>query len=57
MRRRRYQYSTLKWMGGIILISLGIGMFLAVLLPYCIPFLALLLIAAGIWLIIKVKRC
>lgn len=39
-----------KWCG-IILVSLGIGMFLAILLPKCIVLVALALICTGGWLI------
>ena len=55
--RRRYQNTALIRLGGIVLISLGIGMFLTVLIPYCIPLLAVLLIGVGIWLIINVNNC
>ena len=54
--RRRCQYSPIKWLCGIVLLSLGIGMLLAVLIPYCIPLLAILFIAGGAWLILTFKR-
>ncbi|WP_304509005.1 hypothetical protein [Anaerotignum sp.] len=55
--RRRNQYLQIKWLCGIVLISLGIGMLLAVFLPYCIPLLAILFIGAGIWLIFNFWHC
>ncbi|WP_313530225.1 hypothetical protein [Anaerotignum sp.] len=55
--RRRCQYSPMKWLCGIVLLCLGLGMLLAVLIPYCIPLLAILFIAAGAWLIFNFKRC
>ena len=55
--RRRYRYSPIKWICGVVLVSVGIGMLLAVLIPYCIPLLAILFIGAGIWLIINFNQC
>ncbi|MDD4842792.1 MAG: hypothetical protein PHU31_00455 [Anaerotignum sp.] len=55
--RRRCQYSYIKRLCGIILVSLGIGMLLAVLIPYCIPLLAVLFIGVGAWLIINFNQC
>lgn len=55
--RRRWQYSYIKRLCGIILVSIGIGMLLAVLFPYCIPILAVLFIGAGVWLIISFRQC
>ncbi len=55
--RRRFRYTPFKWICGVIFVSLGIGMLLAVLIPYCIPLLALLFIGAGIWLIFNFYQC
>lgn len=55
--RRRCQYLQIKWLCGIILVALGVGMLLAVLIPYCIPLLAILFIVVGGWLIINYNRC
>ena len=48
-------YSPKKWICGIICLCLGIGMFLGYLIPYCIPILAVLLIAGGSWILCHFK--
>ncbi|HIY03467.1 MAG TPA: hypothetical protein H9733_00695 [Candidatus Anaerotignum merdipullorum] len=49
--RRRCHNDWRKQVCGMILLSLGIGMFLAILLPSCIFLVATALICCGIWLI------
>ena len=51
--RKRCRPMPLQWLGGIILIALGLGMLLACLLPRCVILSGLLLIGIGIWLLVK----
>ena len=51
--RKRCRGMPLQWLGGIILIALGMGMLLACLLPKCVVLIGLLLIGLGIWLLFK----
>lgn len=55
MRRRCYGLP-IEWLGGLALISLGVGMILACLLPKGIFLIGALLIGIGVWLIGKGKR-
>ena len=54
MRRRCV---SLKWLGGIVLIAMGMGMLLAYLIPKCVCLIGVLLVGVGVWLISQKKRC
>ncbi len=49
--RRRCNGAPTKWLGGVILIAIGVGMLLACLIPKCVFLIGALLIGAGVWLI------
>ena len=51
--RKRCRGMPLQWLGGLILIALGLGMLLACLLPKCVVLSGILLIGIGIWLLVK----
>lgn len=51
--RRRCNGAPTGWLGGLILIAVGVGMLLACLLPKCVFLFAVLFIAVGVWLINK----
>lgn len=55
--RRRCNGAPIRWLGGVILIAIGVGMFLACLIPKCVFLIGALLIGAGIWLISQNRRC
>ena len=51
--RKRCRGMPIQWLGGIILIALGLGMLLACFLPKCVVLSGLLLIGIGVWLLVK----
>ena len=51
--RKRCRGMPLQWLGGIILIALGLGMLFACLLPKCVVLIGTILIGLGIWLLVK----
>lgn len=55
--RRRCNGAPIKWLGGVVLIAIGVGMFLACLIPKCVFLIGALLIGVGIWLISQHRRC
>ncbi len=55
--RRRCNGAPVKWLGGIVLIAMGMGMLLACLIPKCVCLIGVLLVGAGVWLISQKKRC
>ncbi len=54
--RRRCNGAPLKWLCGVIMAALGLGMLLACLLPRCVFLIGGLLLGCGIWLACKSKR-
>lgn len=54
--RRRCNGAPTKWLGGIVLIAIGVGMFLACLIPKCVVLIGIGCVAAGGWLISQSGR-
>lgn len=51
--RRRCHGAPIEWLGGVLLIAVGVGMLLACLIPKCVFLIGAILIAIGFWLISK----
>ena len=51
--RRRCNGAPTQWLGGILLIAVGVGMLLACLIPKCVFLIGAVFIAIGVWLISK----
>ena len=54
--RRRCNGAPLKWLCGVVMAALGLGMLLACLLPRCVLLIGGLLLGSGIWHYRKKKR-
>lgn len=51
--RRRCNGAPVQWLGGLILLSVGVGLLLACLIPKCVYLVGLVFVCLGCWLIKK----
>ena len=49
--RRRCNGTPIKWLGGVVLIAIGLGMLLACLIPKCVFLIGMGFVGLGVWLI------
>ena len=50
---RRCNGAPVQWLGGLILLSVGVGLLLACLIPKCVYLVGLVFVCLGCWLIKK----
>ena len=55
--RRRCNGAPIKWLGGVVLIAIGLGMLLAGLIPKCGLLIGMGVVGLGVWLSRQNRRC
>lgn len=55
--RRRCNGAPIRWLGGVVLIAIGLGMFFACLIPKCVFLIGMIFVGLGVWLISQNRRC
>ncbi len=55
--RRRCNGAPIKWLGGVVLTAVGLGMLLACLIPKCVFLIGIPLVVLGLWLISQNRSC
>ena len=51
--RRRCNGAPTQWLGGLLLIAVGIGLLLACLIPKCVYLVGIFFVCLGCWLVKK----
>ena len=54
--RRRCNGAPIKWLGGVVLIAIGLGMLLACLIANCGVLIGLGVVGLGVWLSVLIRR-
>ena len=55
--RRRCNGAPIKWLGGVVLIAIGLGMLIACLFPKCFCLIVMGFVGLGVWLISQNRIC